>query len=253
MTPLSNIFSEVEREHNYARAKWGPYVDRKVNLPADWVSYITHYVTMWMDGSFRPYSRQTLLNFRRSMVKVANLAVSAIYEIDLILDGENDRPDVVEDQPEGASLPLPDFETWVKIADDRAARRSPDPSRKSACLFINEDTGDILAEGVNTFAQGILPKTERLERPANYSWIMHAEIKAVAQAARSQVSLEGSTAVLNWFPCAPCANSLVDVGVRRVVCLEPNWDDPNYNFIPAYEALEEAGVQIVFAGKYAQG
>lgn len=93
---FDRIVDEIKAEQEYARDKWGIDVDRNKNLPNDWTSYIAHYSHSWMQGEFTPYTRKCVEDFRDHMIKVANLAITAAQEMDLILDGTNSRPDILK-------------------------------------------------------------------------------------------------------------------------------------------------------------
>lgn len=65
---------------------------------------------------------------------------------------------------------------------------------------------------------------------------IHAEVNAVAQAARFGVALEEAEAFVNTFPCWPCAKVLVSVGVKAV------WVADAYRVDPRVQALQDACV-----------
>lgn len=75
------IFEDVFQELQYAREKWGEDFDRK-NTANDWVAYINIYT-----GQAIKYPPTDLERFRKSMLKVAGLAISAVRNLDLL--GEN--------------------------------------------------------------------------------------------------------------------------------------------------------------------
>lgn len=54
-----------------------------------------------------------------------------------------------------------------------------------------------------------------------YGRIVHAEMNAVCDAARTGRSIKGTTLYCTTFPCHNCAKHLIASGVRRVVFLEP--------------------------------
>lgn len=91
-----DIFAEIESERAYQDARWGD-ADAARNTPNDYVTYMSHYSTKWLNGEFRPFSRSALQAFRTSMLKSATIAVAAIEATDRILSGETPRPDVVRD------------------------------------------------------------------------------------------------------------------------------------------------------------
>jgi len=133
---------------------------------------------------------------------------------------------------------------------------SEDPDTQVGCVVIAAD-GAILSTGANRPARGVRVKQapERLLRPAKYQWIEHAERDAIAAAARRGVALQGATMYLPWFPCAACANSIVNVGIDALVCYKPSADsavtrsDDPWNFAIATAILSEGGVDVRYIDK----
>lgn len=134
---------------------------------------------------------------------------------------------------------------------DQYARRSPDPSRKTGALIVNSG-GIVVAKGRNHFPWGIAPTAPRLERPAKYKWIEHAERDAIFSAARQGVKTAHCDMYLNWYPCTDCARAMILAGISRVVCREPDWLDPRWgdDFAIVQEMLSEAEVAVRFIGKF---
>jgi len=64
----------------------------------------------------------------------------------------------------------------------------------------------------------------------------HAEMNAIAQAARHGVSLEGAAAYVTNMPCTTCAKALVAAGIRRVVVFS------DYHDTLAEKFFSESGV-----------
>jgi dCMP deaminase len=118
---------------------------------------------------------------------------------------------------------------------------SPDPSRKIGCV-IEEKNGSQTA-GWNDFPLGV---KHRLELPAKYTYIEHAERNAIYRAARWGGSLDGSTIYLSWYPCAECARAIVCSGIKRLVGYKPDWTEERYGFNNAKVILQEGGVEVVF-------
>jgi dCMP deaminase len=78
---------------------------------------------------------------------------------------------------------------------------------------------------------------------------LHAEENAIVQTAKlgSGVSLEGSTIYTTTFPCLLCSKKIIEVGIRKVVYIEP------YPMKQAQDMLIKAGVECVqFEGVKAQ-
>lgn len=130
------------------------------------------------------------------------------------------------------------------------ASRSPDPSRKTGAIIVAG--GEVVARGRNHFPFGIACTDARLERPAKYKWIEHAERDAIYSAARRGVRTAGSDMYLTWYPCADCARAIIQADIKRLICREPHWDDPLWadDFTIVREMLAEAKVVVRFVGKF---
>ena len=123
---------------------------------------------------------------------------------------------------------------------------SKDRSRQVGCVIVNDDDV-VVSSGWNGFPRGINDDVEsRHERPAKYEWTEHAERNAIYNAARIGVPLKGTTMYCTLFSCAPCVRSIIQSGVVRLVCPEPDWNDSKYkeSLEIAREMLKEAGVVI---------
>jgi dCMP deaminase len=68
----------------------------------------------------------------------------------------------------------------------------------------------------------------------------HAEVNAIALAARNGIAIDGSTLYCKLEPCYTCAKMLVNAGIVRVVCLK------RYHAAKdTRELLKQAGVELV--------
>lgn len=124
-----------------------------------------------------------------------------------------------------------------------AALKSKDPSTKVGCVIVGPD-GEIRSTGYNGIPRGVADAPERLQRPAKYLWVSHAEENAVAHAARVGVSLKGCVAYVTHHPCARCARTLIQSGVASVV-VGPNVTMmPQEEFDTARVMFDEAGVSV---------
>lgn len=126
---------------------------------------------------------------------------------------------------------------------EHAALKSKDPSTRVGCVVVGPD-GEIRTTGYNGIPRGVNDAPERLERPAKYLWVSHAEENAVAHAARVGVSLKGCRAYVTHHPCSRCARTLIQAGVSAIIV------GPNETMMPAVEfetaaiMFEEAGVRV---------
>jgi dCMP deaminase len=123
---------------------------------------------------------------------------------------------------------------------------SKDQSRGIGCVIVGP-SHEIRATGYNGFPRGADDSVQaRHERPAKYGWSEHAERNAVFNAARVGTPLEGCTAYSTLFPCDDCARALVQSGIKRLVSVAPDFNDPTYGeiFRTSVLILEEGGVQL---------
>lgn len=69
----------------------------------------------------------------------------------------------------------------------------------------------------------------------------HAELNAIAQAAKRGVALDGATLYCKLAPCATCAKTLISVGIKRIVC------EKHYHAgAESEEMFKLAGIELVF-------
>lgn len=67
--------------------------------------------------------------------------------------------------------------------------------------------------------------------------VVHAEMNALAKAARSTISTAGATIYLTHSPCAVCANALAQAGIVRLLYINP------YRDAAPLDDLRRAGVE----------
>lgn len=127
------------------------------------------------------------------------------------------------------------------------AMESHDPDTQTAAVALTED-GQTALYAANTLPEGVEALPHRVSRPGKYDYINHAERRLVALAARFGIKLYGLTLALNWFPCAGCAQVIIDAGFSVVwvdrKAYAARKDDPQYKFARAMELLVSAGVEI---------
>jgi dCMP deaminase len=134
---------------------------------------------------------------------------------------------------------------YMEIAKQVAAL-STDKSRKTSVVFVDVFKDSIIASGVNRIVPGVWDHPERYERPLKYAYTEHAERAAIYASCSRGTSLDGSTAYLPWFPCVDCARALAEVGVARVVVVEPDWNEERYDFRNSEAILRESQVEIEY-------
>lgn len=125
---------------------------------------------------------------------------------------------------------------------------SKDRSRRVGCIIVGPHN-DIRATGYNGFPRGIDDDAEaRHQRPEKYRWTEHAERNAIYNAARTGVALQGCRLFLPWFPCMDCARAVIQTGLIEIVCLEPDFGDPQWGdeFRSVFVLLNEAKIPCRF-------
>ncbi len=84
-------------------------------------------------------------------------------------------------------------------------------------MLVPEVTGAYVCMAVNGFPAGVERTPERLERPAKYAYMEHAERGAIYRAARIGTPTAGATLYCPWFACVDCARAIIVAGIREVV------------------------------------
>jgi len=134
---------------------------------------------------------------------------------------------------------------YVEIAKSVAAA-SKDPRYKvGAVIFDNDDI--IVSTGYNGAPRGVEDTLARYAKPLKQYYIAHAEINAIAQAARKGASTLGCNIVI-WGkpPCANCAMAIIQAGIKSVFV--PVNCNTNSSYIDSFNAaaamFNESGVHV---------
>lgn len=137
---------------------------------------------------------------------------------------------------------------FVSVAQ-AVAGLSKDPSTRVGAVVLDDDC-NILTVGFNGFPRGVADTPERYaDKAQKYPRIAHAEMNAVAQAARIGTKLHGSTMIVTaLYPCSMCARIIIQSGVKRVYAPKST-PDTNPLWIQEGEISRsmflEAGVQVI--------
>ncbi len=134
---------------------------------------------------------------------------------------------------------------WLELAR-HIGSWSKDQSTQVGCVIVGS-ANQILSAGYNGFVRGVDDnRADRHERPVKYDWTEHAERNAIYNAARTGVALQGATMYLPWFPCSACARAIVQVGLKTLVAIKPDEEDPQWGdqFKISEVLLREAGVEV---------
>jgi len=120
-----------------------------------------------------------------------------------------------------------------------ASERATCPRMHCGCVLVKDKY--VLSTGYN----GSLPGLEHCEDigclivEEHCVRTNHAEMNAIAQAARHGVSIDGSTAYITNMPCTTCSKALLAAGIVRVVIFS---DYTGHSL--AEEFFENSGVKL---------
>ncbi len=114
-------------------------------------------------------------------------------------------------------------EYFARIAAE-VATRATCPRKHVGAVLVRDRS--ILATGYNGSVRGMAHCDDAgcLMIQGHCARTVHAEINALAQAARHGVRVDGATVYTTAFPCWSCAKALLNAGVARLVYSEPYQD-----------------------------
>jgi dCMP deaminase len=144
---------------------------------------------------------------------------------------------------------VPSWDAYYLSICGNVASRSKDPNTQIGCVIVGS-AREIRSTGYNSFPRGIRDNIpERLERPAKYLWMEHAERNAIYNAARAGTSTEGCSIYVEIMPCMDCARAIVQAGIGEVVISRERMRQYSSEYYEEHfrmvEVLfEEAGVGI---------
>lgn len=141
---------------------------------------------------------------------------------------------------------VPDWDGYFLAIAHAVATRSKDPRTQVGAVLTRDR--DVLSHGYNGFLPGVYEIPERWEAPLKYQRVVHAEVNAVARAARNGIRTEGSTLYVTLAPCLNCGKVVAAAGVIEIVydadftAAYPNKAHHEIEEMSLY--LEEAGLVV---------
>ncbi len=139
----------------------------------------------------------------------------------------------------------PDWHTYFMSIAFVVAQRSIDTSTKVGCVVVNKENS-ILTTGYNGPPRGMKDINIPTTRPEKYSYMSHAEINAIANAARHGISLRDSVFYVTTPPCDVCFRSIINCGAEKVIYGPiPTGQDHRYNFDTTIRMMKESGISLV--------
>ncbi len=122
---------------------------------------------------------------------------------------------------------------------------SKDPSTKCGAVIVRPDRS-VASVGFNGFPRGCLDMAELYaNRELKLERVVHAEVNAILAA---KEPLLGYT-LYSWPPCARCAATIIQAGIKRVVHRHQESADINVRWRDSIQIgldmFAEAGVEVV--------
>jgi len=118
---------------------------------------------------------------------------------------------------------------------------SKDPSTKVGAVIVN-DKNHIISLGYNGLPRGVDDCEARYNhRDVKYKFVCHAERNAIDNA---HTDVTGCTIYVTLMPCNECAKSIIQRGIKRVVCKASDEIKPYLNWDVTKVMFEEAGIQL---------
>ncbi|MGE8129062.1 dCMP deaminase family protein [Methylobacterium sp. NPDC080182] len=136
---------------------------------------------------------------------------------------------------------MSDWISYLMEFAQHAATQSKDSTQVGAVL-VAPNGRTVLLTAYNGPPAGVDDLPERRERPAKYLFASHAEANLVAFAAREGIRTEGCTAYVTHHPCAACARTLIQAGIRSVVYGAGTTSMPADEFSAAATMFAEAAI-----------
>jgi dCMP deaminase len=103
--------------------------------------------------------------------------------------------------------------------------------------------------GANNLTPGMDETEDRLHcHPLKDLYWSHAERNAIYSAARYGLTTDSMGIAVSWYPCAPCAQAIVNSGIKEMIATEPDWTSAKWgsSWLAAEEILAKAGVAVHF-------
>jgi len=136
------------------------------------------------------------------------------------------------------------WDNYFKELTDVIASKSEDIHTKVGAIIIGEGH-EIRSTGYNGLPRGIQLKKSRLTRPEKYYWMVHAEVNAIANAARIGVPLLGTTLYVSMIPCPDCTRLLIQAGIKEIIILKDKVSKKGKDDYRIFDSMtKETGIKV---------
>lgn len=142
------------------------------------------------------------------------------------------------------------WDTYFLVLAENVKLRSSCVRRQVGAVIVNDNC--LLTTGYNGTPRGIPNCNEggcprcNSKTPSGTGLdeclCVHAEINAIAQAARYGIRIEGSTLYCTLYPCKDCAKTMINAGIVRVVVGSADYNEKVK--AQAEQLLNDAGIEV---------
>lgn len=140
---------------------------------------------------------------------------------------------------------VPSWTQYFFAAAVHASSRSKDPYTQVGAVLVRDN--NIFMTGYNGFVPGALDCPEHWDnRDEKYPRVIHAEMNAIAGAARMGMATKGATLYVTHFPCLECAKLIAAAGIGKVV-YDKRIERPgkDFGYKQSQARFDEAGIEVV--------
>jgi len=142
----------------------------------------------------------------------------------------------------------PSWPEYFMTITRQVAERSTCPRAKVGAVIVRDK--NILATGYNGAPAGLphctdvgclmyASTTPTGDTEENCFRTIHAEINAIAQAAKNGASISNADIYITHSPCIQCLKVIINTGIRHV------YYDREYKLLTVSEMLREASVELI--------
>ncbi len=109
---------------------------------------------------------------------------------------------------------IPDWKDYFLDIAFAISKRSKDPNKQVGCIIVNQANKTIVSGGYNGMVMGV-NEVNAWENKEN-NWLCHAEMNAVALAARNGAATENCHIYITLSPCLPCTRLIIQAGIKAI-------------------------------------
>ena len=122
------------------------------------------------------------------------------------------------------------------------SKKSPDTNRKVGAVIVRR--GKIICDGYNDYPEGVSLDGDKDKQ----IWTVHAEIAAIAEAARMGIKTIQTTMYTTYFPCADCAKAIINAGIMILYTPKPDFNHHRWgeSWRTARQMFNEAWVFVSY-------